>query len=230
MINSGLSVFFPAYNEEAAIAQAAAAARAIVPKLFRDHEIIIVDDGSRDGTAAAADRFARANRGVRVVHHPQNRGYGAAIRSGLAAATKELVFFTDGDNQFDIAELKNLLPLLPGADLVIGYRLKRRDPWHRLLFAKAYGLLIGLLFDLWVRDIDCAFKLLRRSVVNKLDLKADGALISAELLIKARKNGARIKEVGVHHYPRKGGRPTGANPAVVAKAFYELFKLRRELN
>lgn len=229
LTKESISIFFPAYNEEKAIEKSVGAALEVAERLFIDYEVIVVDDGSRDRTGAIADRLAAADPKVRVVHHTVNRGYGAALRSGFAAARKELVFFTDGDGQFDLSELEKLLPLIVEADLAIGYRLKRVDPPHRLLYARLYKLLISLLFGLWVKDIDCAFKLIRKDALRSLDLKSDGALISAELLIKAKKKGLRIKEVGVHHYSRQGGQPTGGKFSVAFKALLEIFKFWWEL-
>lgn len=224
-----ITIFFPALNEEESIEKTVANALSAASKLFRDYEIIIVDDGSTDKTAEIADNLAQNNNNIRAVHHPSNKGYGAALRSGFAHATKEHIFYTDGDGQFDVSEIGRLLPLLDEADLAIGYRIKRSDPLHRLVFAKAYGLMISLLFNLWFKDIDCAFKLIKKPVLNNIELKSNGALISAELLIKARRKGFKIKQIGVHHYPRKGGKPTGANIKVIIKAFYELFKFWKEL-
>ena len=226
----GLSIFFPAYNEQENIERTVTDALSSISKLISDYEIIIIDDGSRDRTPEIADTLARSNPQIRVVHHPCNQGYGAAIKSGFAAASKELVFFADGDGQFDLAEISLLLTYISKADLVIGYRIKRRDPWHRLLFGKMWGLLVGVLFNLWVKDIDCAFKLFKISAIKAiLPLKSDGAVISTELLVKAKQKGLKIKQVGVHHYPRQAGSPTGAKLSVIIKAFRELFKLRRDL-
>ena len=229
MAYPGISIFFPAFNEEKNIQTTVSAALSVVSSIFDDFEIIIVDDGSSDRTAEMIDSLARSNARVKAVHHPLNMGYGAAVRTGFAKSSKELVFYTDGDGQFDISEIKLLLPLIKEADLVIGYRIKRSDPFHRWLFAKLWGTLIAVLFNMWVRDTDCAFKLIKRNVIESLDLKSNGAFISAELLIKAKKKGFKIKQVAVHHYPRKGGKQTGANIKVIMKAFYELFKLWGEL-
>ncbi|MCX5726257.1 MAG: glycosyltransferase family 2 protein [Candidatus Saganbacteria bacterium] len=226
---SNISIFFPAFNEESSIEKTVSKALGVAPSLFSGFEIIIVDDGSRDKTGEIIGLLSRHNKNVRAVHHSINKGYGAALKSGFAASSKELIFYTDGDGQFDISEIRNLLPYLKEADLVIGYRIKRSDPWYRLLFAKMYGFAIGLLFNLWVKDVDCAFKLIRKKVLSSIDLKSDGAFISAELLIRAKKKGFKIKQVGVHHYPRLGGKPTGAKISVILKAFYELFKLWNEL-
>jgi glycosyltransferase involved in cell wall biosynthesis len=229
MKHSGISVFFPAYNEEKMIRTTVYGALSVIPGLFDDFEIMIIDDGSTDGTPRICDEIASENRNVRVIHHPKNLGYGAALKSGFSSAGKDLVFFTDGDNQFDISEIKLLLPRLEDSDMVIGYRLKRNDPWQRLLFAKSWGMLIRILFGLRVKDTDCAFKLMKKRVTDSIALRSDGAFISAELLIKAKKKGFRISQVGVHHFPRKEGKQTGANIKVIFRAFMELFKLWREL-
>ena len=224
-----ISIFFPAFNEELAIEKTVNNALSAVAKKISDFEIIIVDDGSTDRTGEIADKLAKENKNIRVIHHPVNKGYGAAVKSGLAASTKDLIFFSDGDNQFDISEINLLLPLIEKADIAAGYRLKRRDSFHRILFAKMFGALMGVFFNLWIKDIDCAFKLIKREVIRGMELKSEGAMISSELLIKAKKKGFTIKQVGVHHYPRKGGSSTGGKPWVVFKAFYEIIKLWREL-
>ena len=229
MAYPGISIFFPAFNEEKNIQTTVSAALSVASSIFDDFEIMIVDDGSSDKTPELIDSLSRSNNKIKAVHHTANMGYGAAVRTGFAKASKELVFYTDGDGQFDISEIKLFLPLIKEADLVIGYRIKRSDPFHRWLFAKLWGTFIAILFNIWVRDTDCAFKLIKRKVIQSLDLKSNGAFISAELLIKAKKKGFKIKQVGVHHYPRKGGKQTGANIKVILKAFYELFKLWREL-
>jgi glycosyltransferase involved in cell wall biosynthesis len=229
MAYPSISIFLPAFNEEKNIQTTVSAALSVASSIFDDFEIIIVDDGSSDKTPEMIDSLARSNARVKAVHHPVNLGYGAAVRTGFAKASKELVFYTDGDGQFDISEIKLFLPLIKEADLVIGYRIKRSDPFHRWLFAKLWGTFIAVLFNIWVRDTDCAFKLIKRKVIESLDLRSNGAFISAELLIKAKKKGFKIKQVGVHHYPRKEGKQTGANIKVIMKAFYELFKLWREL-
>jgi glycosyltransferase involved in cell wall biosynthesis len=229
MAYTGISMFFPAYNEENNIMSTVIAASSAIAPLFKDYEIIIINDGSKDGTARIIDGLANSDPHIKAIHHPMNKGYGAALRTGFKEAKNELVFFSDGDGQFDISEIKKLLPLIDGADMVIGFRLKRQDPFHRLLFARSWGILVGIMFGLWVRDIDCAFKLIKKTVLNDLVLKSDGAFISAELLIKAKKKGYKIKQVGVNHFPRKEGQQTGANIKVILKAFRELFLLRQEI-
>ena len=225
-----LSVVLPAYNEAANLPATVAGALAVLRELGGRFEVIVVDDGSRDGTGALADALARETPEVRAVHHPSNRGYGAAIRSGFAAATLPWLFFTDADGQFDLRELPPLLPHAARADIVAGYRLRRHDPWFRRLYALLFGrLLVRALLGVRVRDLNCAFKLLRRDLVASLDLRSDGALINAELLGKAQRAGARIVEVGVHHLPRRVGTQTGGTPRVIARAFWELLALRAEI-
>ena len=225
-----LSVFFPAYNEENAIRSTVGRAVSVIPEVAGDHEIIIVDDGSKDRTPEICDQLAKDNKNVRVVHHQKNLGYGAALKTGFASAKKDLIFFTDGDGQFDISEIQLFLPYINSdADMVIGYRLKRNDPWHRILFALMLRMAVGILFNVWVKDIDCAFKLMKKEVVRGYELRSDGAIISTELLVRAKRKGFKIKEVGVHHFPRIGGRPTGGNIKVILRAMREILSLYWDL-
>jgi glycosyltransferase involved in cell wall biosynthesis len=226
-----LSVFFPCHNEEGNVERVVRAALAVAPTVADDCEVIVVDDGSRDRTAEIAAELAAADPRVHLVRHPTNRGYGGALKSGFAAATKEWVFFSDGDGQFDLAELPRLVALVADGrcDLALGYRLKRADPFIRSVNARLYRGLVRMLFGLKVRDIDCAFKLIRRSVLEKTTLEAEGALISAELLIKARKAGFRMRETGVHHLPRRAGQQSGASLGVVLRTFREIVRLWRQL-
>ncbi len=224
-----ITVFFPCYNEQGNVANVVARADSILQGIGADYEIIIVDDGSADDTGRIADEIAAANRRVRVVHHERNQGYGAALQSGLKAATKELVFYSDGDGQFDLAELPPLLPLLRQYDIVIGYRLNRQDNWSRKLMGWLWTQLTCVLFAMRVRDVDCAFKLFKRDVFNHIKLESTGALISTEILARARRAGYTLTQRGVHHRPRTAGRQTGANPRVIARAFVELLRLRRRI-
>jgi len=222
-----LTIFFPAYNEEENLEGAVADALRVAEDspYIGDYEIILINDGSSDTTQAIAERIAAANERVRIVAHERNRGYGAALSTGLAMATKDWVFFTDADRQFDIIELQNLLVHIPAHDAVIAYRAPRRDPLMRLVNAKVWNLLNRALFGLRVRDIDCAFKLLRREDVQRLQLLSQGAMINAELLIRLARSGARIKEVPVSHWPRRRGSPTGAKPSVILRALREMVVL-----
>jgi glycosyltransferase involved in cell wall biosynthesis len=224
-----LSVFFPCRNEQAAIEPLVQKAIAVLEAVAADYEIIIVNDGSTDRTGQIADRLAEQHSRIRVVHHPVNRGYGAALASGFRAATKELVFYTDGDGQFDLNELPPLLSLMDRFDIVSCYRINRQEGMLRKFNAYCWCRLVGALFDLPLRDIDCAFKLYRRSLFDGMEMLSTGALIDTEILARAKRKGSRITQVGVHHYPRIAGKATGANPQVILRAFKELFKLRRHI-
>jgi glycosyltransferase involved in cell wall biosynthesis len=225
-----LSYFFPAHNEEANLAGLVEEALATLPSLAESFEIIAVDDGSRDRTAAIADELAAAHPDVvRAVHHPTNLGYGAALRSGLAAARYELVAFTDGDRQFQVRDIGRLTERLGGADnpdVVVGFRIKRADPPIRTIYARLYRLANRIFFGLTVTDVDCACKLFRREALDGLRVESGGAFFSAELLIKLRAAGRSVVEVGVPHYPRTAGSPTGAKPSVVFRAVKDFWLLR----
>ncbi len=225
----GISAFFPAFNEEANVPTMVERLRDVLPTVSDDYEIIVVNDGSHDRTAEVADALAAADPHVRVVHHPQNRGYGGALKSGFTASRKPYVFFTDGDGQFDVAEIGKLLPCVPEYDVVIGYRIDRAEGGLRRVNAGAWNWLVRRLFGIPSRDVDCAFKMFDRRVFDVVHPEAEGAMISTEVLARAVRAGFRITEVGVHHYPRRHGTPTGANPLVIARAFYELFKLYRRI-
>lgn len=225
-----LSIFFPCYNEEANIERVAAAALETAPKFAERFEIILVNDGSKDRTGELADQLAARHPGVvRAVHNNPNLGYGGAVCRGLREARMKWVFFTDGDGQFDVNQLDRLIGLLDRCDVAVGYRMKRADPFVRKVNAFFWGILVRALFGLKVRDIDCAFKLLPRSFIDAVELKSGGALISTELLARARYRGLRIAEVGVDHFPRIAGQQTGADLRVILRAFKELFKLRRHI-
>jgi glycosyltransferase involved in cell wall biosynthesis len=225
-----LTFFFPAFDEEENVAETVRRALAeIGPLVGGSIEVLIVDDGSTDRTAELADDLAAADPRVRV-HHQPNRGYGGALRAGFEHASGELIGFSDGDLQFDLAEMSRLLERLDEAgrpvDVVIGYRIKRRDPPHRIFIAKTYNAIVSALFGLRVRDIDCAMKLLRREVFEGLRLDTDSPFLSAELLIKLRARGERIAQVGVNHYPRAAGTNTGASFRKILRTFRDIARLR----
>jgi glycosyltransferase involved in cell wall biosynthesis len=227
---ASLSFFFPAFNEEANVESLVRKAQRLLPGFAHTWEIIPVNDGSRDGTRAILSRLADEDPGhVHPVHHEANRGYGGAVISGYEHARHDLVFFTDGDNQFNLGELPLLFDSLDKGDLIIGFRKHRRDPLARRLNGLMWGTLVNALFGLKVRDVNCAFKLVKRAVIDKVKLSSMGAMVSAELLAKAHKEGFRVVEAGVTHYPRTAGRPTGAKGKVIIKAFGELLTLYREL-
>jgi glycosyltransferase involved in cell wall biosynthesis len=220
-----LSVIFPAFNEEANIRQTVEAARMVLPKLAQTYEIVLVNDGSRDATTPICDELAEQYPEVRAIHHMVNRGYGAALKSGILAARYDYIFFTDSDGQFDLQELENLIEYAGHYDIVTGYRAKRQDPPHRLINAWGWKTLVRMLLGVKVRDIDCAFKVFQRSVFDRIQIRSVGAMVNTEILAQANSFGMRIFEVKVTHYPRRAGKPSGANLRVIAKAFKELFRL-----
>ena len=193
------------------------------------YEIIVVDDGSRDRTGEIADRLADADRRIKVVHHPVNRGYGGAVISGIRAASLQYVLLCDGDGQFDAGELAALVPMAANYDVVVGRRVQRADKLMRRLNGQAWTALVRVLFGIKITDVDCGFKLFRREFIQDLDLSARGAMISTELMVKVAARGARIGEVEVGHLPRLAGEQSGANPKVIMRAFAELFRLYGEL-
>jgi len=220
-----LTIFFPCHNEEANVERVTRAALAVGRQVADDLEVLIVDDGSSDRTGAIADQLAAAHPEVRAVHNRPNLGYGGALQRGFRAATKNWIFYTDGDGQFDLHELPKLLPLLETHDLVSCYRLERQDSLIRKLNAWAWTRLIRVLFHLKLRDIDCAFKIYPRTFIEQIELHSRGALIDTEMLAKARNHGLSIAQLGVRHYPRLAGQQSGANLRVIARAFRELFQL-----
>jgi glycosyl transferase family 2 len=226
---TGLSIVLPCHDEEANVAQAVREATRAAASAAERHEILVVDDGSADGTRRLAAALAADDPRVRVLVHERNRGYGAALRTGIAAARCDWILLTDADLQFDLGELDRLLAPAMRHDLVVGFRLARMDPFPRRVNAYAWNQLVGRVFDLDVRDVDCAFKLVRRDLAQRLRLTADGAMISTELVARAALAGASIAELGVHHRPRQAGRQSGADPAVVLTAFRELRRIRSEL-
>lgn len=224
-----LSAFFPAYNEELNLARMYESLSAILPQVAAEYEILIVNDGSRDGTGQIADRLAKEDPRVRHILHATNLGYGAAVADGFAASRYEYIFFTDGDNQFDVSQLAILVPFAAEFDAVIGYRINRQDHLLRLLSAQAWNRLVGWVLGLHVKDIDCAFKLVRKSALPAGRLESTGAMVSTELLVKLVRAGRSIREIGVLHQPRIAGKQTGTNPRVVLRAFKELYAFRRKL-
>jgi glycosyltransferase involved in cell wall biosynthesis len=228
-----LSFFFPAHNEEANLEALADEALATLPSLARKFEVIAVDDGSKDRTPAIADDLAKRHPDVfRVVHHPTNLGYGAALRSGFRAARYDMIAFIDGDRQFrviDVGRLTERMAAPDSPDVVVGFRLQRADPPIRRWYARVYRLSNRLFFGVRVHDIDCACKLFKREALEPIRVASGGAFFTAELLIKLRFEGSRMAEVGVPHYPRTAGSPTGAKPSVVFRAVRDFWSLRLRL-
>lgn len=227
-----LSIFFPAYNEESNIENTVRQALAVVRELeqVERFEMIIVDDGSTDRTGEIAGSLASEIPEVKVIYHKKNRGYGAALKTGFYESQYEWLVFTDSDGQFDFSEVGKFLERRNEGDLIIGYRIRRVDPFLRKVNALLWGLLPRLFFGLKVCDLNCGFKLIRKRVIGEIEpLESDGAFITAELLIKAKKRGFKISEVGVRHFPRTAGSQTGANIRVILKAFKDLLSLWRKL-
>jgi glycosyltransferase involved in cell wall biosynthesis len=213
----------PAYNEEANIERAIQSAAAVMPQVSNDWEIVVVNDASKDRTGELAEALAQEIPGVRVIHHRKNTRLGGALQTGFSNVTKELIFYTDADNPIDMNDLKWVLPLVEDADIITGYRLNREEPLKRKIYSLCYNLLIRFLFGLKVRDVNFAFKLVKRKVLEKIKIRSQGSFIDAELLIEARKSGFIIKEVGTKYYPRTAGESTLASPTVIFKTLGELW-------
>src|SRR5712691_157608 len=204
---AGLSVFFPAYNDSGTIASMVIRSVKAASELTPDFEVIVVDDGSADSTAEIADELAHTYPQVRAIHHPINRDYGAALQTGFRSATKELIFYTDGDGQYDPAELTQLwAKMSPETDLVNGYKISRSDPWHRIVIGRFYHHVVSTLFGLKLRDVDCDFRLLRRAIFDRINLEKTSGIICVEMMKKIQDGGFRIAEVPVHHFHRAFGR------------------------
>jgi glycosyltransferase involved in cell wall biosynthesis len=232
VLADGISLFFPAYNEAENVGGTIEKSVAVLEPLGCPYEIIIVDDGSRDQTAAIVQKYAKTNPHVILKQHEVNRGYGSALQTGLHSCNRGLIFFSDCDLQFDLTELHSLIVIMqqdPAVDVVIGYRMRRSDPLIRKLNAFGWKMWARLLFGIKVKDIDCAFKLFKREVFANIRIESTGALINVELLAKLKKLGCKMIETGVHHYPRKAGTQTGAKLRVILKAFQESFTLYRKI-
>lgn len=226
-----ISVVIPAYNEAPNVAKAIESAVAAIEKITSDYEIIVVDDGSRDDTSAVAGALLPRFPRLRVVRNEPNRGYGGALRRGFDEATKELILFAPADNQFDLEETPRLLALIDqGAAIASGHRAERNDPLVRRLNAFGWNSTIRLLFGFLSSDIDCGFKVFRRSILAHVPLHSTGAMIDTELMAGAKARGYVIKDTPVTHLPRTAGRPTGANLRVILRAFRDLFRFRRRLS
>jgi glycosyltransferase involved in cell wall biosynthesis len=224
-----VSIVLPCLNEEANIAGAIRNARAAAAACAVDHEVIVVDDGSTDGTGRIARAFVEADRHVRLVVHASNRGYGAAVRSGIAAAGMDWVLLTDADRQFDLRDLADFVPHTRAADAVWGRRVLRRDTRGRRASAAAWNRLVQALFRVPVSDVDCGFKLIRRDLLQGCELRTSGAMISTELAVQCRAQGARFAEIDVRHHPRVAGQETGGDPRVILRAFRELARMHATL-
>lgn len=221
---ASLSVILPAHNEEVAIASTVKSVLEALAMWMMDFEVIVVNDGSLDRTGAILDDLAMTNVHLKVIHHESNQGYGAALVSGFEAGSKDLAFFMDSDGQFDIRDLERFFPLLTEYDAVLGYRSKRQDTWMRKLNAWGWKALVRVIFGVRVRDVDCAFKLYTAQFFREQRLETRGAMINTEILYKFTRAGYTYTQLGVQHLPRNGGKATGAKPAVILRAFRELFR------
>jgi glycosyltransferase involved in cell wall biosynthesis len=226
----GLSIFFPAYNDAGTIASLALVAHMTARTLTDDYEVIVVDDGSPDHTGALLDEMAAQFPWLKVVHHETNRGYGGALRTGFLTATKDVVFYTDGDAQYDPREMVKLWEALsPDVDFVNGYKITRHDPLHRVVIGRAYHWFVKLAFSLRLRDVDCDFRLMRRSVFEKVRLTRSSGVICVELMKKVQDAGFRLAEVPVHHFHRSYGKSQFFNFPRVFRTLVDLSRLWWEL-
>lgn len=226
-MHESISVFFPAYNDEHTIGTLVRRTLAFLPKYFDDYEVIAVNDGSRDATAAVLEglRLEFPER-FRVITHQTNKGYGGALQSGFAAASKELVFYTDGDGQYDPLELRSLIRLMsPSVGFVNGYKLDRRDPWHRVALGYLYNHFARFIFGIQLRDIDCDFRLIRRSLIDDVSLTCTSGTVCVELVKKLELCPYLVEEVGVHHYARRHGRSQFFRLRSLITTFYQLMSL-----
>jgi glycosyltransferase involved in cell wall biosynthesis len=222
----GLSIFFPAYNDSGTIASLVITALQTARRLTPDHEVIVVNDGSADTTAAILEELTRVFPEVRIVHHERNRGYGGALRSGFEHATRELIFYTDGDAQYDPSEMALLWNRFDDSvDLVNGYKISRSDPLHRLLIGRIYHHTVKLLFGLTVRDVDCDFRMMRKSIFDRVQLEKNSGVICLEMMKKITDAGFNIAEVPVHHYHRAYGKSQFFNFRRLARTAVDVFKL-----
>jgi glycosyltransferase involved in cell wall biosynthesis len=216
-----ISVFFPAYNEEDNIGKLIEAAVNVLEEIGSEYEVIVVNDGSFDRTGEVADELARRHSGVRVIHHESNRGYGAALKTGFTSAKNDYIFYTDGDNQFDVRELKKLVPLVGLSDLVIGFRVRKRYTVFRNVTSFVFNLVLRMLFYLQYRDVDCAFKLVPKGLIDQISIESVKFFVDAELLIKAQRLGYSVTEIGVNHYYREAGLTT-VNPRTILSTIKEM--------
>ncbi len=222
-----MSAFFPAYNDAPSLPELIGRTFAVLEQHFDDFEVIVVNDGSHDQTGEVlAGLASQYGPRMRVITHPENRGYGGALRTGFESATKEYVFYTDGDGQYDVRELPKLWALVrPDVGLVNGYKLERNDPWHRIFIGKTYNQFARLLFGIRIRDIDCDFRLMRRDLVQRIRLTSTSGTICVELVKKIELTGCAVEEVGVHHYPRLHGRSQFFRLKSLATTLMQLIRL-----
>ena len=224
--NLSVSVFFPAYNDEKTIAGLVKDALAVLPTLTDDYEVIVVNDGSTDGTGVVLDKLAETLPHLRVIHHNGNKGYGAALRTGFANAGKDLIFYTDGDGQYDAREMTILFPLMgDGIAVVNGYKIKRSDRRRRKVIGAVYNRLARLMFRIPIRDVDCDFRLIRRRAIEQVELVSASGMICVEMIRKLHASGCAFAEVPVHHYPRTFGESQFFTIPSIARTAFDFFHL-----
>lgn len=225
-----LSIFFPAYYDEKNIEKVVSKAVKVANELqLKDYEITIIEDGSPDKTGAVADELAGLYPKVKVIHHEKNMGYGATLYEGFKTAKFDYVFYSDGDNQFDLEELKKFVALVPYCDIVVGYRKKKHYSAYRKFTSLVYNFILRGVFGIDYIDIDCAFKLIKRDLFDKITINTKDAFIDAEIMIKAKRLGYTSAEVGVKHLPRIDGISTAARPSIIIRTIREIFTYWREL-
>jgi len=225
-----ISAFLPAYNDAATIGGLVDKLVDVLPSLTHDYEVIVVNDGSSDETAEVLRNRQAKYACLRVVTHPQNRGYGGALISGFSAATKDVLYYTDGDAQYDVASVKDLVAQLsPELGFVNGFKISRSDPWYRVWIGKTYGWVVKKLFGLKIRDVDCDVRLIRTSLLRKLELHCQSGMICVELIKKLQNAGAKCAEVPVHHYPRISGSSQFFSFRHLSRTFVQLPHLWYEL-
>ena len=223
---NSISVFFPAFNDEGSIVTLVEDALKVLPALTNDYEVIVVNDGSTDSTKVLLDGLAQRSKYVKIIHHSHNRGYGAALITGFRHASKEFVFYTDGDGQFSVQDLTKMVPLMDNTvDAVNGFKVKRADGLHRILIGNLYNFLAKLFFNIPIRDVDCDFRLIRLSAIRKIDLVSSSGIICVELVRRLHASGCRFAEVPVNHYPRRFGRSQFFTPLQVARLVAGFFTL-----
>lgn len=223
---ASISLFLPAFNDERTIGTLVEAAIGLLDSLTSDYEVIVINDASTDSTGQVLDQLASTSPRVRIIHHPRNLGYGGALRTGFSTATKELIFYTDGDGQYDLTEISNLLPLMTDdVDVVNGYKIKRQDNFGREIAGALYGRFARLLFRIPIRDVDCDFRLIRRRALQRVTLASNSGAICVELVHKLCVTGSTFREVPVSHLPRLHGRSQFFKPARIAKTIFDVFRL-----
>lgn len=226
--NLSISVILPAYNEEENIESVVLDAISVLNNLVSDYEIIIVNDGSTDKTGELAEKLAQKNEKVKVIPHEKNIGYGASLRDGFKNSSFDILFFTDSDRQFNVASLENLLPHLSSSDIVVGYRIGRKDSYLRKFLSFGFNILVSILFNLRVKDIDCAFKVFKKSVFEKIKIESNHFFVNTEILAQARFFNFKITQVGVPHFPRTAGTTT-VQAKYIPITIKELFRIRKIL-